>query len=157
MKIVIFEGSTAEFVQVANQLGFVPNADLDQMVSEPTDIAEEPVTIELSVEQIKNVLARRPLDAKMRIMFNLLYKAGDTYTSSDDLKEALDFEGPQYRGMMGAFGRRLVNTPGMPADVRLIDLFFDAPWDHSLHQKKWRLTENTRRALEELRLLDQPK
>ena len=51
--------------------------------------------------------------------------------------------------MLGAFGRRLKNTEGLPEGVRLLD----EAWDHDLRQKTWALPPNVRKALENLKLV----
>jgi hypothetical protein len=51
--------------------------------------------------------------------------------------------------MLGAFGRRLKNTQGIPNGVRL----FDEAWDEDLRQKTWTLPVNVRTALEYLKFV----
>jgi hypothetical protein len=147
MKFMIFEGTTQEFTVVAPSMGLKPPNSpekTEEIAADPSEDAE--ASEYMTVNQVKAVLGRRHLDESMKTMLVELYKNGEERVSSDTLKEALDFSPEQFRGMLGAFGRRRANTQGVPKSAQL----FDQVWDHELHQKTWTLPPNTRKALEDL-------
>jgi hypothetical protein len=146
MKLFVYEGSPREIAEVAIIMGSSspipaysgPDGDA---VEDGSDVGDE-----LTVDQVKQVLTRRSLAEPLENMLVLLYKANNARMKSDDLKEALAYNAHQFRGMLGAFGRRLKNTQGIPKGVRL----FDEYWDEELRQKTWALSANVRKALEDL-------
>jgi len=148
MKLFVYEGSPREIVEVAQLMGSTPQNSKIFDNSLPVDETPER-NDELSVEQIKLVFQRRTLAEPMRKVLRLLYEAGENRIKSDDLKEALNYSNPEFRGMLGAFGRRLKNTKGVPGGVRL----FDEAWDEDLRQKTWTLPVNVRKALEDLKIV----
>ena len=56
----------------------------------------------------------------------------------------------QFAGLMGAFGRRVVNTPGYV----LNSSFFDYEWDDERSCYLYRLPATSRAAVEKARLVD---
>ena|ERR1035437_2771408 len=149
MKFYVFEGTTHEFNEAAPMMGLQPQQK-QVLPASGAAIAKSAVSDDgdLTVDQIKLVLTRRPVAENIKAMLKLLYKAGDKRVKSDDLMEALKMEPASFRGMLGAFGHRLATTfPGLPKDVRLFDEF----WDYDLRQKTWSLSANVRKTIEELR------
>jgi hypothetical protein len=149
MKLFIYEGSPQEIAEVAQLMG-APSQTPSFPRNTP-QIKEDPLQLqeELTVEQIKYVFQRRALAEPLVKILRLLYEAGETRIKSDDLKEALGYSNPEFRGMLGAFGRRLKNTQGIPDGLRL----FDETWDENLRQKTWTLPVNVRKALEDLKMV----
>ena len=67
------------------------------------------------------------------------------------LKKALGFDdasdergADRFRGMMGAFGRRVAHDVGSETS------FFDDEWNADKGQKEWRLPASVRQAIEQL-------
>jgi hypothetical protein len=149
MKLFVYEGTPREIAEVTQLMGIPPQSTgiLANSVPVGADVPEQDE--ELSVEQIKLVFQRRNLAEPMRRVLRLLYEAGENRIKSDELKEALNYSNPEFRGMLGAFGRRLKNTKGIPDGVRL----FDEAWDEDLRQKTWTLPVNVRKALEDLKIV----
>ncbi|HEY4380204.1 MAG TPA: hypothetical protein VGN01_07655 [Acidobacteriaceae bacterium] len=149
MKLFVYEGSPAEIAEVAQLIGAptknpVKTADVpeaDEKAAEPSE--------GLSVEQIKLVFERRALGKPYKIILQHLYKAGENRVKSEDLRKALNYTKPQFRGLLGAFARRLKKTTGIPKGARL----FDEVWDEDLRQKTWTLPLNVRTALEDLKII----
>ena len=150
MKFMVFDGTSEEFNKVAPSLGLNAGSEVEALnaVSEISTSAADSEVVYLTTEQVKSVLTRRPLDWAMKLMLRRLYEAGDQRVKSEELREELGFSAPQFRGMMGAFGRRKANTEGIPPNARL----FDEEWDFEAHQKTWSLPPFTRKALEDLNL-----
>jgi hypothetical protein len=147
---MLFEGTTEEFIEVAPSLGLNRESEVEALntVSEIPTTTDDSEVVYLTTDQVKAVLTRRPLDWAMKLMLRKLYEAGDQRVKSEELREELGFSAPQFRGMMGAFGRRKANTEGIPGNARL----FDEEWDFKAHQKTWSLPPATRKALEDLNL-----
>src|ERR1700739_4155570 len=121
MKFMLFEGTPEEFNEVAPSLGLNRGSEVEALnaVSEISTPAADSEVIYLTTDQVKSVLTRRPLDWAMKLMLGKLYEAGDQRVKSAELREELGFSAPQFRGMMGAFGRRKANTEGIPPNARL--------------------------------------
>lgn len=150
MKFILFEGTAAEFKEIAPKLSLGALSEVDALneVTEVGPTAEPSEVVYLTAEQVKRVLGRRPLDWAMKLMLRRLYEAGEQRVKSEELREELGFSAPQFRGMMGAFGRRKANTDGIPPHGRL----FDEEWDFEANQKTWSLPPSTRQAVKELGL-----
>jgi hypothetical protein len=149
MKLFVYEGTPSEIAEVAHLIGASSRNQGERATSNETNGATSEDNEELSVEQVKRVFQRRPLLEPMKVFLRELYKAGEERIKSDDLKAALGYGNAEFRGMLGAFGRRLKNTEGLPEGVRLLD----EAWDHDLRQKTWALPPNVRKALENLKLV----
>ncbi len=149
MKLFVYEGSPKEIAEVAQLMGAPSQTPIQSSASHHIEEEQPEQQEELSVEQIKLVFQRRALAEPLVKMLRLLYEAGENRVKSDDLKEALGYSNPEFRGMLGAFGRRLKNTQGIPDGLRL----FDETWDENLRQKTWTLPVNVRKALEDLTIV----
>jgi hypothetical protein len=149
MKFFVYEGSPKEIAELVQLMG--KTAKNPAIMSCYPEEHEKPGELSqvLSVDQIKFVLTRRALGEPFRAILRQLYEAGDNRVKSDDLKNELKYTGAQFRGIFGAFARRLKKTPGIPNGARL----FDEAWDGNLRQKTWALPPNVRRALEELNIV----
>lgn len=105
----------------------------------------------VTVEQATKIITRRRVSKHIETVLRELYHARDARMTSDQLKEALGFDdasdekgADRFRGMMGAFGRRVAH------DVGLETSFFDCEWNADKGQKEWRLPPSVRRAIEQL-------
>ena len=146
MKLFVYEGSPKEIAEISILMGSAPRiVEKDRGVEASAEVQEE-LSEELTVAQVRSVFERRTLAEPVLQMLKLLYEAEEERLSSDKLKEELGYNAHEFRGMLGAFGRRLKNTPGIPEGMKL----FDEKWDHDLRQKTWSLPANVRKAVEEL-------
>lgn len=146
MKLFVYEGSPREIAEISLLMGSATqNQVLNNVAGASIEPHDESID-ELTVAQVKNVFERRTLAEPLATMLRLLYKAGEERLSSDHLKKELGYNAHEFRGMLGAFGRRLKNTSGIPDGVKL----FDEHWDEGLRQKTWSLPKNVRKAVEEL-------
>jgi hypothetical protein len=149
MRLFVYEGSPEEIAEVAQLLGVPTKNQAETSDAPETDKRTAGRSEDLSVEQIKLVFERRALGKPYEIILQQLYKAGENRVKSEDLRKALNYTKPQFRGIFGAFARRLKKTPGIPNGARL----FDEAWDGNLRQKTWTLPVNVRKALEDLKLV----
>ncbi len=93
-------------------------------------------------------MRRRKLSTHLDRFLRELYNTGDQRVKSEHLQSVLGFKGKrgadQFRGLMGAFGRRVKHDVG--PDVG----FFDDNWNADAGQKEWRLPASVRQAIEQL-------
>jgi hypothetical protein len=149
MKLFVYEGSPTEIAEIAQLIGKPTKSLIETSVFPESDEKAAERSECLSVEQIKLVFERRNLGKPYKIILQHLYRAGDNRVKSDDLRKALNYTQAQFRGIFGAFARRLKKTPGIPNGARL----FDEAWDEDLRQKTWALPANVRKALEDLKIV----
>src|SRR5580658_6355767 len=108
MKMYVFEGSPEELSKM------FPNVGLNQSLV--TVVPSETVTIrtsdprQVTVEEAVLILTRRHLSDNLRTILIALYEAGEKRLTSDDLKKISGLNSDQFRGVFGAFGRRVANT-----------------------------------------------
>ena len=102
--------------------------------------AWRPVTVEEAVR----ILGRLELSGNIRAVLGSLYHSAEP-VSSEDLKKVLGHTGDMFRGMMGAFGRRVVTTVGKNV------YFFGKEWRQD--QYFWTLPGSAKRALEDLKIV----
>jgi hypothetical protein len=147
MKLWKFEGTADEFNAVSGVLIEGSPAHVDEIsVVEPLGAADGGDTFP-TVEQAIEVLSRRELSRNMEEALKALYEAGSVRLTSDSLKEVNGHDSNQFRGLMGAFGRRTKHT--LPEGVR----FLDFVWESSLGQYTWTLPETVREAMRQLKLV----
>lgn len=153
MKIWRFEGSPEEFSAVASVL-------MTDGAANGTAKATMPASEEASkfggkmlgrvfvtASEAKEVLTRRRLGGNMINVLKALYQAGESRVTSQELMNANSHNSDQFRGLMGAFGRRVVNTVGPDK------WFFDDKWSDEQGQNTYTLPASVRHAIEELKLL----
>jgi hypothetical protein len=101
-------------------------------------------------EQAKRIITRRPLSPPLTKMLEHLYRAKDKRTASTDIRELIGFGAAdpygadRFRGLMGAFGRRVVHDVGTGV------AFWDQEWNHIINEFTWRLPTAVRQAIGEL-------
>jgi hypothetical protein len=95
------------------------------------------------------VLTRLRLSKETRTVLGRLLGAGDDWTTAADLQKAIGYTSSQFAGLMGAFGRRFVNTPGYV----LNSSFFDQEWDQELSCYRYRLPQAVKSAVERARIV----
>jgi hypothetical protein len=104
----------------------------------------------VTLDEAKRILTRRPLSAPMRDMIQQLFQAGERRTASKQIREAIGFGdadpsgGDKFRGLLGAFGRRVTH------DVEKGTAFFDQQWNVAANEYDWLLPASVRQAIEEL-------
>jgi hypothetical protein len=68
---------------------------------------------ELTVDDIRAMLKRRPLRANHLTLFKALYKAGESGMETRKLAETMKITHQQLSGVLGALGSRINNTEGL--------------------------------------------
>lgn len=155
-----FDGTADEFVRVAQLLRGAATQSSDasgQPLSEspgasvPSAASNGSSKRFVTCEQARKILTRRKLSSHLDMFMEQLYRAGDQKVTSSRLREVLGFDdatdrsgADRFRGMMGAFGRRVVHDVGTQAD------FFDDEWNANAGEKEWRLPSSVRQAIDDL-------
>jgi hypothetical protein len=141
MRAVVFEGTTDE---VMAALAYM-NAEVAKGEAEAEAVEDEktyPPTGHVSVEFARRALARLPLSTRQRMVLGAIYQAEDKGVLGTKLHKLFSFSPAQFRGMMGAFGRRMWNTDG-PG----YGLFFRKEWDGDQGSMRYTLTPEAREAV----------
>lgn len=95
-------------------------------------------------------LTRVKLGNQIKTVLKALHVAGELWTSAKALQKLIDYSPSQFAGAMGAFGRRVANTPGYVRDSS----FFEYEWNDRQSCYLYRLPPSSRLAVEKARLVD---
>ncbi len=148
MKLMVFDGTAEEFSVAAPALrntfgGALRGGGIAE--EQPNETEEQPKAAEkwrcITPEEAREVMIRLELSKPMRKVLIALRDAGDKRLSSGDLHKVTGQNADQFRGMMGAFGRRLVNTVGKNV------WFFNKKWDTATGQYSWSLPPSVIQAM----------
>ena len=104
----------------------------------------------VSGEVAFRALTRLKLGKETKAVLRRIYMSGDAWTTATDLQKEVEYSPSQFAGLMGAFGRRLVNTPGYV----LHSSFFEQEWDSEQSCYLYRLPPSVRPAVEKARIPD---
>jgi hypothetical protein len=115
------------------------------MSSAAVDSGEKFVTAEVAYQ----VLTRIELSKPMKDALAKLAQAYPDQVSASDLYKVTGYDGMRFAGLMGAFGRRIANTPGYDGE----SYFFDEEWDHERQVRLYRLPESVMEALRKFGLI----
>jgi len=153
-----FDGTPDEFVKVAPVLRSggqgreaKPVSSAQGLSGATEDRSAVPDRRFVTVEQATKIITRRKVSKHIKTVLRELYHCGDAKMTSDQLKKALGFDdasdergADRFRGMMGAFGRRVAHDVGSETS------FFIGEWNADKGQKEWRLPASVRQAIEQL-------
>jgi len=157
MKMYVFEGSPEELSQVAKTLqtsaplaGVMVSSDEPLVPEEVSDKGEEAEGEDegVTVKFARRVLKRRELSSPLKAVLQKLYEVHD-WVGIEELCEVSNYTRPQFAGLMGAFGRRIVNTQGYDEEAS----FFFSEWNDETGAWKYRLPDTVREALEAEKLV----
>ena len=95
-------------------------------------------------------LTRIKLGNEAKSVLKILHDAGEKWTSAKALQKAVGYSPASFAGLMGAFGRRVANTPGYVRDSS----FFEYEWNADQSCHLYRLPTSSKAAVEMARLLD---
>jgi uncharacterized protein with ParB-like and HNH nuclease domain len=102
-----------------------------------------------SVATVRRILTRIPLHDNQRLLFKLLYEAGESGLTSTEIAARAGWTPHVYVGVLGALGRRANNTigaEGATADKPGIGLLFEISYGGGIWH--YRMLPNLRAALE---------
>jgi hypothetical protein len=103
----------------------------------------------VSADVAFRALTRIKLGKETRAVIRRVYLGGDAWTSAPTLQAEIGYTPAQFAGLMGAFGRRLVNTPGYV----LNSSFWEYEWDSQKSCYLYRIPASIRAAVEKARIV----
>lgn len=152
MKAVVFDGTPQEVAEALKAMGVAaPTTSAAAGLAETegdeagdTDEEGDEPLQPLPLTVAKRVLSRLPTISKnMKKALIALHGAGDNGLLGSELCELLDFDQSQFRGMLGAFGRRVTHTEGWYDGAG----FFDYDWEAETGYR-YKLFDTSRKAVE---------
>jgi hypothetical protein len=148
MRAIVFEGDPREVAEALRNLGVTAQSVPAILPNEPEGTIEEAEDSGeawsfVSTPVARRVLSRRQLQDLPKQMLALIYNAGDAGILGNVLAKKLGYSAAQFRGMMGAFGRRLSNTPGYDGHAH----FFGWEWNYEKGTYRYWLPETVREAV----------
>ena len=122
--------------------------------NESQGAADSPTT-EIDWEYVSSdvafrALTRIKLGKETKAVLGTIHAGGEAWTTATVLQKKINYSPSQFAGLMGAFGRRLVNTPGYV----LHSAFFEQEWDSDRSCYIYRLPPSVRLAVEKARIPD---
>jgi hypothetical protein len=147
MRVTILEGTPEEILAAMPHLqnpdyssgAVVPAAPAP---AEPGDEGEGGLRY-VSTAVARRALTRAPLSDKPKAVLVQLYNAHPETLLARELQTHVDYTASQFAGLMGAFGRRVVNTPGYGDG----EAFFMQNWDYDAGCMRYGLPESVREAM----------
>jgi len=103
----------------------------------------------VSTDVAFRALTRIKLGRQMKAVLRRVYLGGDKWTSATLLQKEVGYTPAQFAGLMGAFGRRLINTAGYV----LNSSFWEYEWDGQQSCYLYRLPAPVRAAVEKARVV----
>jgi hypothetical protein len=151
----VIEGTAAELAEFEAMQRF---HETRPGIESPTKVGKIPTVESAETEDWEyasadlafRVLTRLRLSKEQREMLALIYAGGDAWTSATDIQKKIGYKPSQFAGLMGAFGRRFVNTPGYV----LHSAFFEQEWDADRSCYLYRFPPSVRTAVEKARIVD---
>lgn len=155
MKLYVFEGSPEEIGAVYKQMD--RDSSDPVMIEQAVDKGSKPaLPLGGAKPSSKNgkkefvgekfaraAITRLELSAPLRAVLIKLYNAQSDWVPVAELYKASGYDGAQFAGLMGAFGRRMKHTYGYDADA----YFFDFDWDDNTSAWRYRLPESVKEAM----------
>jgi hypothetical protein len=152
MRAIVFEGDPEEVAGALKALGVSPgttssevSALKDESKNPENDEKDEEGTVRVvtSVTFARKVLIRRGLAPNQKNLLVEIYNAGDVGILGSELVGKLRLTQSQFRGVTGAWGRRVSNTPGYDGKCS----FFDWKWDYDANSYRYWLPPAVREAV----------
>jgi hypothetical protein len=103
----------------------------------------------VSVDVAFRALTRIRLGKQVRAVLRRVYRGGEQWTSAAALQEEVGYTPAQFAGLMGAFARRVANTPGYVANSS----FWEWDWNAEQSCYLYRLPPSVRAAVEKARVV----
>ena len=144
----VIEGTPEELAQYEAFLRF-HNPKATQSEGESAEVSEVADWEYVSTDVAFRALTRIKLGKETKAIIKRIYDGGEAFTSAGALQAAIGYAPSQFAGLMGAFGRRLVHTPGYV----LNSSFFEQDWDSELSCYVYRLPPSVRAAVVKARIV----
>lgn len=146
----VIDGTPEEIAQYEAFQRFHSGSSLDKSAAQ-LEMAAPDVDWEfVSADVAFRALTRIKLGKETKAVLSRIYLGADKWTTATDLQKEVGYSPSQFAGLMGAFGRRLVNTAGYV----LHSAFFEQEWDGERSCYIYRLPPSVRIAVEKARIPD---
>lgn len=153
MRMFVFEGSVDEIKALQKEL--MRSGGAETFAIEPSLPAADPSEADLtpgrgfvSTDVALRFLTRRPLSKEQRAVIKAVYDSHPDGILATALQKLIGYSTSKFAGLMGAFGRRLVNTQGYIDYTWL----FDNRWESEHSCNRYRFPGSVRRAVEQAKL-----
>lgn len=149
MKAYVFDGTPEEVAEAIRHMQGgeatpASNQRLSPSVADPADEDDdEDEDTPLPADIGRKMLTRIPLAPLQKKVVVSIYNAGDKGIMGAELTKLLGYSSAQFRGLMGAFGRRISHTDGYEDGM----YFFDQEWIDN-EGYLYKLPETSRKAVE---------
>ena len=152
MRALVFEGDPEEVARAIKALGMSqgsvalpapPSSGQSGNSQEAGEEAGRSGKVVTSVTFALKVLGRRGLAPNQKKLLIEIYNAGEAGILGSELVTKLGLSQSQFRGVTGAWGRRVVNTPGHDGE----SYFFDWEWDYDAGSYRYWLPPAVREAI----------
>lgn len=149
MKAYVFDGTPEEVtdairrMQVGEAAPAIGQPQSPLTVDEADEDDDEDEGTPLPADIGRKMLTRIPLAPLQKKVVVSIYRAGDKGIMGAELAKLLDYSSAQFRGLMGAFGRRISHTEGYEDGM----YFFDQEWIDN-EGYLYKLPETSRKAVE---------
>lgn len=150
MKITRADGSVVEGTpeEIAQYEAFAKSHGGSQQGANQSDSGDVDWEF-VSTDVAFRALTRIKLGKEAKAVIKRVYLGGDKWTSATLLQKEIGYSPAQFAGLMGAFGRRLINTPGYVLDSS----FWEYEWDGQQSCYLYRLPTPVRAAVERARIV----
>ena len=121
VRFVEVEGSPEEVMSVSRLFGGSSGPTGSEVSPPQSPGLSVPVNGVVSEDRVLKVLKRRELQPNIKKLLKALQQAGHKGMTSGEIADKLNLKTTQLAGVFGAFGRRVVTTPGWPAGVKILE------------------------------------
>lgn len=147
MRMLVFEGTLEEIKALQREMmGSGGQAIAVALASQPESLESglTPGRQFASLDLAYRVLTRRPLSLEQRAVIAAIYRSHPDGILATELQAQIGYSTSQFAGLMGALGRRFVNTQGY------VDYtwFVDNQWQAEHGCNRYRFPESVREAIE---------
>jgi predicted transcriptional regulator with HTH domain len=154
MRMFVFEGTIEEIKELQRELmrSGVSTMAVETRGEGPEEGANEGLTAGrrfISEEVAFRFLTRRSLSTEQRAVIAAIYNSRPDGVLATELQRRINYSPSKFAGLMGAFGRRLVNTQGYVDPSWL----FDNQWEAEQGCNRYRLPDSVRKAVEKAGLV----
>lgn len=149
MRMLVFEGTVEEIKELQRELlrsgvSALAVEAMDEHLPSTPESGLTPGRKFVSADVAFRFFTRRPLSREQRAVIAAIYNSHPDGILATELQRQISYRPSEFAGLMGAFGRRLTNTPGYVDYTWL----FDNQWQGEQGCNLYRFPESVREAVE---------
>jgi hypothetical protein len=149
MRMLVFEGTVQEIKELQREFMRAGAQTLAVDLAEQAQSGGEILGLTPGRQFVNSdvalrFLTRRPLSKEQRAVIVSIYNSGSNGILATDIQREISYSPSRFAGLMGAFGRRLVNTEGY-MDYTWA---FDNRWETERQCNRYRFPRSVREAVE---------